>query len=68
VGVLDNFWAAAGAVRRRLAADRGQVLLEYALLLALIALATIGTLEALGADLRDLLNQVSSDMSNVTNP
>ena len=68
MGVLDNLCAAAGAVKRRLAADRGQVLLEYALLLALVALATIGTLEALGANLRDLLNQVSSDMSNVTNP
>lgn len=68
MGVLDNLHIAAGAVRRRLATDSGQVLIEYALLLSLVALATIGTLEALGLNLRDLLQQVSSNMSNVTNP
>jgi Flp pilus assembly pilin Flp len=51
--------------RLRLANDRGQVLIEYALLLSL---ATIGTLRALGVDLSGLLNQVSTRMASVTNP
>jgi Flp pilus assembly pilin Flp len=56
------------AARMRLAKDQGQVLLEYALLLSLVTLATIGTLRALGVDLSGLLNQVSTRMSSVTNP
>jgi Flp pilus assembly pilin Flp len=54
--------------RLRLANDHGQVLIEYALLLSLVTLATIGTLRALGVDLSGLLNQVSTRMSSVTNP
>jgi Flp pilus assembly pilin Flp len=54
--------------RLRLASDQGQVLIEYALLLSLVTLATIGTLRALGVDLSGLLNQVSTRMATVTNP
>ena len=56
------------AARLRLDNDQGQVLLEYALLLSLVTLATIGTLRALGVDLSGLLNQVSTQMASVTNP
>lgn len=52
----------------RLEDDRGQVLIEYALLLSLVTLATIGVMRALGVDLSGLLNQVSTRMSSVTNP
>jgi Flp pilus assembly pilin Flp len=62
-------WHCGLAVARlRLANDQGQVLLEYALLLSLVTLATIGTLRALGVDLSGLLNQVSTRMASVTNP
>jgi Flp pilus assembly pilin Flp len=52
----------------RFASDDGQVLLEYALVLALIGIVSIGVLTALGADLTGLLDQVSTRMSSVINP
>jgi Flp pilus assembly pilin Flp len=48
--------------------DKGQVLVEYALVLALIAIVTIGALEALGADISHLLHRVGSQMASVSNP
>jgi Flp pilus assembly pilin Flp len=48
--------------------EEGQVLIEYALLLALIAVVSIGVLGALGADIKSLLFQVSTRMSQVSNP
>jgi Flp pilus assembly pilin Flp len=48
--------------------EKGQVLLEYALVLALIAIVTIGTLEALGGDISHLLSRVGSQMASVSNP
>ena len=56
------------AVRERLVMEDGQALIEYALILGLVALLTIGVLQALGANVSDLLNKVSSSMSSVTNP
>ncbi len=56
------------AVRDRLVMEDGQALIEYALILGLVALLTIGVLQALGANVSDLLNKVSSNMSSVTNP
>jgi len=46
----------------------GQVLLEYALVLALLGIASIAVLRALGIDLGHLLSQSSSRMSTVRNP
>jgi len=54
--------------RERLVMEDGQALIEYALILGLVALLTIGVLQALGANVSDLLNKVSSSMSSVTNP
>ena len=48
--------------------DEGQALIEYALVLALIAIVTIAALKALGADISLLLHRVSSQMSSVSNP
>lgn len=53
---------------RRLDEETGQVLFEYALILALIAVVTIGVLTSLGHSVSGLLNQVSSNMASVTNP
>ena len=52
----------------RLDEEQGQALIEYALLLSLVTIATIGVLRAMGVDLSGLLNQVSSRMSTVNNP
>jgi Flp pilus assembly pilin Flp len=48
--------------------DEGQALIEYALVLALIAIVTIAALEALGGDLALLLHRVGSQMASVSNP
>ena len=54
--------------KTRLDDDQGQALIEYALLLSLVTLATIGVLRALGVDLSGLLHQIGSQMSTVSNP
>jgi Flp pilus assembly pilin Flp len=56
------------AAKLRLAGDEGQALIEYALVLALVVIVTIGALTALGGDLSGLLDRVSSHMESVTNP
>ncbi len=56
------------AVGNRSAASEGQVLIEYALILALIALLTIGVLQALGQNVSGVLNRVSTSLSAVSNP
>jgi Flp pilus assembly pilin Flp len=48
--------------------DEGQALIEYALVLALIAIASIAALKALGADISFLLHRISSQMASVNNP
>jgi len=53
---------------RRLGEEDGQVLFEYALILALVAVVTIGVLTSLGHTVFGLLTQVSSSMASVTNP
>jgi Flp pilus assembly pilin Flp len=56
------------AARLRLRRDGGQVMVEYALMLALIAVVSIGALQALGTDIAGLLHQLSSRMASVSNP
>ena len=62
-------WHRGGAgIKALLTNDEGQALIEYALVLALIAIVSIGALEALGADLSHLLHRVGSEMASVSNP
>ena len=56
------------AARERLVMEDGQALIEYALILGLVAVLTIGVLQATGANVSGLLNQISSSMSSVSNP
>ena len=56
------------AVRERLELQEGQVLIEYALILGLVAVLTIGVLQATGVNVSGLLNQISTGMSSVSNP
>ena len=62
---LKRCWT---AVRERATQQEGQALIEYALILALIAVLVIGVLQAIGANVSGLLNQISSSLSSVTNP
>jgi Flp pilus assembly pilin Flp len=55
-------------IKAALTNEEGQALIEYALVLALIAIVTIGALEALGADISHLLDRVGSQMASVSNP
>jgi Flp pilus assembly pilin Flp len=57
-----------GDHRLRFANDQGQVLLEYALVLALIAIVSIAALKALGLNVSNLLDEGSSRMASVSNP
>jgi Flp pilus assembly pilin Flp len=59
-------WSA--AVRQKASRQEGQALIEYALILGLIAVLTVGVLQAIGANVSGLLNQISSSMSSVSNP
>jgi Flp pilus assembly pilin Flp len=56
------------AVGHYAVAQEGQVLIEYALVLALVALATIGVLQAMGVHIDGILNGVGNGMSSVSNP
>jgi pilus assembly protein Flp/PilA len=56
------------AVWHRRLDEEGQALIEYALILALIALVTVGVLTALGQNIHGLLTKVSTTMATVSNP
>jgi Flp pilus assembly pilin Flp len=56
------------AVHLRLSHDDGQAIVEYALVLALIAIVSIVALRALGLDISNLLDETSTQMASVTNP
>ena len=56
------------AAQRRIAGEEGQALIEYALILGLIALASIGALNLLGHGISTILGGVSSSLASVANP
>ena len=45
-------------LKLRLAAEEGQALVEYALILGLIAVAAVAVLSALGTDINGMLSRV----------
>jgi Flp pilus assembly pilin Flp len=49
-----------GELKLRLAADEGQALVEYALILGLIAVTAIALLSALGTDIQGLLSRIDA--------
>ena len=57
-----------GGVRDRMAREEGQALVEYALILALIAVVTIAVLQAIGVNVSSILNKVSTSLSSVAGP
>ena len=56
------------AARRCVEDDQGQALVEYAVILALVAVLTLGVLQALGVSVSGILNRVSTSLSTVPNP
>ena len=61
-GHLCRWWF---AVRQRVVRQEGQALIEYALILALIAVVTIAVLQAIGVNVSAILNKVSTSLSSV---
>jgi len=53
------------ALRSRLAREEGQALVEYALILALIAVVSIAILTALGVNVSRVFNSVNTQISVV---
>ena len=56
------------AVREKLDQQEGQALIEYALILGLVAVVVVGVLQTLGANVSGLLDKLSTSLSSVTNP
>jgi Flp pilus assembly pilin Flp len=54
------------ALRDRLERQEGQALVEYALILALIAVLSIAVLQALGVNVSRIFNKVNTQLSAVT--
>ena len=54
--------------RDRLVGEEGQALVEYALILGVVAVLTIGVLQSLGVSVSGVLNRVSTSISAVPNP
>jgi pilus assembly protein Flp/PilA len=52
------------AQRTSLVREEGQALVEYALILAMIAVVTIAVLQALGVDVSKILDKVSTALSS----
>jgi pilus assembly protein Flp/PilA len=52
----------------KMRAEEGQALVEYALILALIAVVTIAVLQAIGVNVSKILNKVSTSLSSVAGP
>ena len=54
------------ALKDRLERQEGQALVEYALILALIAVLSIAILQALGVNVSRIFNKVNTQLSAVT--
>lgn len=52
-------------VRNRLEREEGQALVEYALILALIAVVSIAILQLIGVNISTVLNKVNTSLSSV---
>jgi pilus assembly protein Flp/PilA len=60
-----NFIARLRALRRD---DSGQDLLEYALLVALIALVCVAVITSTGSGVQNIFQRISDALANVPNP
>ena len=66
--MINKVITSAKAALRRLKSKKGQTLVEYALILGVVAVLTIGVLQALGVSVSGVLNRVSTSISAVPNP
>jgi len=59
--------AAAAVWKMRLSAEKGQTLVEYGLILALIAVVVIGVITVIGGKLNGIFGQVNNALNNTVN-
>jgi Flp pilus assembly pilin Flp len=55
--------AAGRSLHSQFSTETGQTLTEYALILALVAVAAVAALKLIGTDINTLLNTIASDLS-----
>jgi pilus assembly protein Flp/PilA len=66
--ILQKTYAGLSVLRARLERQEGQALVEYALILALIAVVSIAILTALGVNVSRVFNSVNTQLSVVPGP
>jgi pilus assembly protein Flp/PilA len=66
--ILQKAYAGLSILRARFERQEGQALVEYALILALIAVVSIAILTALGVNVSRVFNSVNTQMSLVPGP
>jgi pilus assembly protein Flp/PilA len=60
--VYFKVYAATSALRDRLSRQEGQALVEYALIIALIAVVAIAALQLTGNSITNIFNNISSEL------
>jgi pilus assembly protein Flp/PilA len=63
--IQGKAYAMYATIRDRFENEEGQALVEYALILALIAVLSIAVLQAVGVNVSNILNKVSTSLSSV---
>jgi pilus assembly protein Flp/PilA len=66
--ILQKAYAGLFFLRARLERQEGQALVEYALILALIAVVSIAILTALGLNVSRIFNSINTQLSVVPGP
>jgi pilus assembly protein Flp/PilA len=66
--ILQKTYAGLSVLRARFERQEGQALVEYALILALIAVVSIAILTALGINVSRVFNSVNTQLSVVPGP
>jgi pilus assembly protein Flp/PilA len=66
--ILQKAYAGLSILRARFERQEGQALVEYALILALIAVVSIAILTALGINVSRVFNSVNTQLSLVPGP
>lgn len=64
IGALHSYFAAIlGDLRRTLGRAEGQAMLEFAVIVSLVSMVTLGTIAMAGTSVRDVLGNISGSVS-----